>query len=91
MSKIEECKINVNVWLLVMYHTSIYLCKVIKIGDFEGLFIRKKPTLKKNPSLTHFIYPDIPDELNFLHSQMLGKLEPPKILRRGIHQFIEHF
>lgn len=47
VNKIEECEIKVNDWLSVMYHTNIYVCKVIKIGDFEGLFMRKNPTLKR--------------------------------------------
>ncbi|CAI6374113.1 unnamed protein product [Macrosiphum euphorbiae] len=85
---IDISDINVGDWLLVQYHSDMYICKVSKIGviEFEGEFLRKKPSLKKDSDFMLFVYPQVPDLYEFMYDQIIGKLDPPAI-KRGIHKF----
>lgn len=85
---INKLEIKMGDWLLVQFHSNMYICKVNKVGviDFEGEFLRKKPSLKKDSGFMLFVYPQVPDEFEFMYDQIIGKLDPP-IIRRGIHKF----
>ncbi|CAI6372931.1 unnamed protein product [Macrosiphum euphorbiae] len=85
---IDISDINVGDWLLVQYHSDMYICKVSKIGviEFEREFLRKKPSLKKDSDFMLFVYPQVPDLYEFMYDQIIGKLDPPAI-KRGIHKF----
>jgi len=37
-----------------------------------------------------FVYPQVPDEYEFMYDQIIGKLDP-SIIKRGIHKFIVIF
>lgn len=71
--------------------TNIFICKLTKVGDFEGQFLRRKLTFNKNSEFTNLIYPNIPDEYEFHYSQVIERLDPPKTLRRGVLQFNVQF
>lgn len=89
---IDILDINVGDWLLVKYHSDMYICKVSKVGviDLEGEFLRKKTSLQKESGFILFVYPQVPDEFEFMYDQVIGKLDPP-IIKRGIHKFNDIF
>lgn len=89
MYDIGNTEIVVDDWLLVQYHTSFFICKVTKVGviEFEGEFIRKKPSQKKDTTSMLFVHPPVPDVCEFMYDQIIGKIDPPSVLRRGIYQF----
>ncbi|KAL4126080.1 hypothetical protein QTP88_010311 [Uroleucon formosanum] len=66
---IDISDINVSDWLLVQYHSDMYICKVSKVGviEFEGEFLRKKPSLKKDSDFMLFVYPQVPDLYEFMY------------------------
>lgn len=84
---LEELEIKIGDWLLVQYRSDMYICKVNKVGviDFEGEFLRKKHSLQRDSNCLLFVYPQVPDEYEFIYDQIVGIQDPP-IIKRGIHK-----
>jgi len=82
-------------WLLVNFaekvdgkNKKLYLGKIdVRMGDnaFQGTFVKHKTRRMCDASL--FVYPDQPDICIFESNAIIGKVDIPTTLRRGVLQF----
>jgi len=94
VSDVGGTEIKVGAWLLVNFSVdgetkrkrNLYLGKVfevVNLTEFEALFVR--PTFRSSGST--FSFPQLEDRSAFNVSQVIGAVEEPEEMRRGILKF----
>jgi len=77
--------LRIGCWFnIIQLYVFVKLLKLELLSLKE--FLRKKPSTE-NSEVVHFVYPLVPDECEYMFDQIIGKVDPSTVLRRGIYQF----